>query len=106
MTQRLSAQNINAKAEAFFDAVGAMTRHGRRRAYYSPAMDYISMPPFESFENAESYYAMRAHECVHWARMCQMPSLRPMCKNMPPERAFQAGSMYSFAFSTWAVACS
>ena len=25
------------------------------------------MPPFESFENAESY-AIRAHECVHWTR--------------------------------------
>ena len=62
----LAVPERNARAEAFFDAVGAVTRHGGTRAYYSPPMDYISMPPFESFENAESYYAIRAHECVHW----------------------------------------
>ena len=26
------------------------------------------MPPFECFEDAESYYATLAHECVHWTR--------------------------------------
>ena len=26
------------------------------------------MPPFESFRDAESYYAVLAHECTHWTR--------------------------------------
>ena len=26
------------------------------------------MPPFESFRDAESYYATLGHECMHWTR--------------------------------------
>jgi antirestriction protein ArdC len=26
------------------------------------------MPPFETFRDAESYYATLAHECTHWTR--------------------------------------
>ena len=30
--------------------------------------DRIQMPPFESFRDAESYYATLAHETTHWTR--------------------------------------
>lgn len=57
-----------AHAEAFFAACGSTIRHGGGRAYYSPALDYVQMPPFEAFTDAESYYATLAHEHVHWTK--------------------------------------
>jgi antirestriction protein ArdC len=54
------------QAEKFFAALGATIRHGGNRAFYSIAADAIQMPPFESFQDADSYYATLAHECAHW----------------------------------------
>jgi len=53
-------------AEKFFAALGATIRHGGNRAFYSNAADVIQMPPFESFQGANSYYVTLAHECTHW----------------------------------------
>jgi len=53
-------------AEKYFADLGATIRHGGNRAFYSIAADTIQMPPFESFEDADSYYATLAHECTHW----------------------------------------
>ena len=57
-----------AHAESFFAALRADIRHGGNMAYYSVGDDYVQMPPFESFRDAESYYATLAHECTHWTR--------------------------------------
>jgi antirestriction protein ArdC len=53
-------------AEKLFAALGPTIRHGGNRAFYSIAADVIQMPPFESFQDANSYYATLAHECTHW----------------------------------------
>lgn len=53
-------------AEAFFAATGADIRHGGDRAFYSPKVDFIQMPPFEAFHGAEAYYAVLAHEATPW----------------------------------------
>ena len=37
-------------------------------AYYNIGSDFVQMPPFEAFRDAESYYASLAHECTHWTR--------------------------------------
>jgi antirestriction protein ArdC len=55
-------------AERFFSATGATVRHGGDRAYYSITGDYVQMPHFEAFRDAESYYATLAHEKCHWTR--------------------------------------
>jgi antirestriction protein ArdC len=55
-------------AERFFAATGADIRHGGNQACYSVTLDRIQMPPFETFRDAESYYATLAHECTHWTR--------------------------------------
>lgn len=57
-----------AAADAFFADTGADIRHGGNSAFYCPPQDYIQMPVFESFRDAESYYATLAHECTHWTR--------------------------------------
>ena len=62
-----AAQRI-AHADAFFAATGARVTHGGNRAYYSISTDDIRLPPFESFRDAESYYATLGHECIHWTR--------------------------------------
>ena len=54
------------RAERFFGAVGAIINHGGNRAFYRPAIDTIQLPPFESFRDADSYYATLAHELTHW----------------------------------------
>lgn len=55
-------------AERFFAALGADIRHGGNRACYAIDPDQVRMPPFETFRDAESYYAVLGHECVHWTR--------------------------------------
>lgn len=57
-----------ADAEAFFSATRADIRHGGDSAYYSPGLDYIQMPAFDAFRDAQSYYATLAHEATHWTR--------------------------------------
>lgn len=55
-------------ADTFFSTTGAEICHGGNQAYYAVNPDYIQMPPFESFQDAESYYATLAHETTHWTR--------------------------------------
>lgn len=57
-----------ARADAFFAATGADIRHGGNQAYYAIGADRIQMPLFETFRDAESYYATLAHETTHWTR--------------------------------------
>jgi antirestriction protein ArdC len=56
------------RADAFFAATGADIRHGGNRAYYTITGDYIQMPPFVAFRDAESHAATLAHELTHWTR--------------------------------------
>lgn len=56
------------RADAFFAATQADIRHGGNRAYYTITGDYIQMPPFVAFRDAESHAATLAHELTHWTR--------------------------------------
>lgn len=56
------------RADRFFAALKADIRTGGTQAYYAIAPDYVQMPPFEAFRDAESHAATLAHECVHWTR--------------------------------------
>lgn len=62
-----------AHAEDFFGATGFDIRHGGDSAFYVPSLDYIQMPPFEAFRDAQSYYATLAHESTHYADSRIMP---------------------------------
>jgi antirestriction protein ArdC len=55
-------------AEKFFGSLAATVRHGGNRAYYAQELDYVQMPPFEAFRDAESYYATLSHELTHWTK--------------------------------------
>lgn len=55
-----------AEADLFFRNTGAVIRHGGHKAFYSPSLDCIQMPPIETFIDAAGYYATLAHECCHW----------------------------------------
>lgn len=63
-----SVQRIE-HAENFFANLRADIRHGGTQAYYAQETDYIRMPPFEAFCDAESYYATLAHESTHWTKL-------------------------------------
>jgi antirestriction protein ArdC len=55
-------------ADQFFANTGADIRHGGNQAYYACAADYVQMPPFAAFRDAESYSATLAHELTHWTK--------------------------------------
>lgn len=40
-------------------------KHGGNRAYYSPNLDFVGMPPTSSFDAPDGYYATLYHELVH-----------------------------------------
>jgi antirestriction protein ArdC len=60
-------QRIEA-ADSFFAATGADIRYGVTRAFYAEGPDFVQMPPFETFRDAESYAATLAHELTHWTK--------------------------------------
>lgn len=60
-------QRIEA-ADRFFAATGADIRHAGNRAFYAQGPDYVQMPHFETFRDAESYAATLAHELTHWTK--------------------------------------
>lgn len=53
-------------AERYFTATGAHIRAGGDIACYRPDADTVHMPAFETFLDREAYYAVLAHELVHW----------------------------------------
>jgi len=62
---RLDTMQRIDRAEKFFAATGVNIQHGGNRAFYSVAHDRVQMPPFETFRDAEAYYATLAHEVTH-----------------------------------------
>lgn len=61
------APTRNQMLETFFAQTKADIYTGHIAAY-SISTDRVQMPPFESFETPESYYAILAHEVCHWTR--------------------------------------
>lgn len=53
--------------ENFFAQTKADIRSGYKAAYYSMD-DYVTIPPIESFETANDYYGVLAHETTHWTK--------------------------------------
>ncbi len=53
-------------ADRYFANTGAVIRHGGDKAFFAPAVDFIQMPPFATFRDAESYVATLSHEATHW----------------------------------------
>lgn len=56
------------RAETFFANTKAEIRIGGNQAYYALDNDYVRMPPFETFRDAESHAATLAHELTHWTK--------------------------------------
>jgi antirestriction protein ArdC len=57
-----------AGAEHFARNTAIDIRHGGDRACYAIEADRVQLPPFESFTDAEAYYATLLHEVVHATR--------------------------------------
>lgn len=53
-------------ADAFLTASGADIREGAGEAYFAPGADFISMPAFAAFKDADNFYATMFHELGHW----------------------------------------
>ncbi|WP_288760077.1 zincin-like metallopeptidase domain-containing protein [uncultured Brevundimonas sp.] len=55
-----------AAADAWLAATGAEVCTGGDVACYRPDADTVHMPHIEAFADTEAYYAVLAHELVHW----------------------------------------
>ena len=55
-------------AEKIIDRTGADIRHGGSEAFYSPAHDFVTLPPRDDFSSADAYYATAFHELAHWTK--------------------------------------
>ncbi len=69
--KRSSAKSLSSKAipsSTSSSATGADIRHGGTRAFYAEGPDYIQMPPFETFIDAQSHAATLLHELTHWTK--------------------------------------
>ena len=56
------------RAEMFFANTKADIRTGGNRAYYAIEADFVRLPPFETFRDAESHASVVSHELTHWTR--------------------------------------
>ena len=52
-------------ADEFLATTRADIREGGE-AYYVPSKDFISLPAFAAFKNADSFYGVAFHELGHW----------------------------------------
>jgi antirestriction protein ArdC len=66
--QRVDTVKRIDRADGFFASTGVTIRHGGTMAYYNVSQDFVQMPPFEVFRDAESFYSTLAHETVHSTR--------------------------------------
>ena len=62
----LSEEERVAELEQALSEIGAVVKTGGDEAFYRPSTDEIHLPPFSSFKSKESYYAVFAHELMHW----------------------------------------
>src|ERR1700676_2343926 len=54
-------------ADAFLHSTGADIREGHGEACYIPSRDFISMPAFAGFKEADHFYNVLFHELCHWS---------------------------------------
>lgn len=55
-------------ADTFFSGLNSKVEvRPSNSAYYSPTTDTITMPLFDQFKDAPSFYSTLAHEHVHWS---------------------------------------
>jgi antirestriction protein ArdC len=53
-------------ADAYIAATGADVREGQGQAMYVPSMDFVGLPAFKDFVNADNFYNVAFHELTHW----------------------------------------
>ena len=62
----LPQRELHDQAEALINATGADFRTGGTKAFYSPAEDYVQVPPQPAFTHQIDYYRTALHELGHW----------------------------------------
>lgn len=53
-------------ADYYIKHTGADFREGHGQAFYVPSQDFVSMPAFEAFKSADTFYNTSFHELTHW----------------------------------------
>jgi antirestriction protein ArdC len=69
----INTEARDAEAQDFITVTGADFREGHGEAYFVPSKDFISMPAFANFKNADTFYSTSFHELGHNADTRIMP---------------------------------
>ena len=77
-------------ADEFLRSTGADIREGHGEACYVPSRDFISMPAFEAFKDADHFYGTAFHELTHYAEPSVMPRRSGVTRAAGPDRHFHA----------------
>ena len=64
--KRRNPDQRDATIDEFLGYTGADVREGFGEAFYRPSGDFISMPRFEAFKSAATFYGVAFHELTHW----------------------------------------
>jgi len=64
--RRSNPDHRDATIDEFLRATRADIREGHGEAYYRPSDDYVSLPAFGAFKNADQFYSTAFHELGHW----------------------------------------
>ena len=60
--------NKNEEAERILTQSGAkIVEENPDKAFYSPTLDYINLPPRHSFKTEEKFFSTSYHELTHWS---------------------------------------
>lgn len=84
--------------EAFVRLTGADIRYGGGRAFYRIGLDYIQMPEFGAFRDAEQFYSTLCHELVHLSRQADKQILVQHLLAQRPVESFDVGILVGLAW--------
>ncbi len=77
-------------ADAYIATTGADVREGHGQAMYSPSKDFIGLPKFADFTNADNFYNTAFHELTHWTGHKSRLERLPMIANRFGDQAYAA----------------
>ncbi len=85
----INAVAANERAEKIISDSGAQINYGGDEAYYSPAGDYIQLPPMDDFTSLEGYYSTVLHELAHWTGHPSRLNRVQRCSKFSQDYAFE-----------------
>ena len=89
MPPEINVVEAHKKAEKIISDSGAKINYGGDEAYYSPAGDYVQLPPKDDFTSLEGYYSTVLHELAYWTGHPSRLNRVQRCSKFSQDYAFE-----------------